>query len=224
MSNWYYASADGQRHGPLPSAHLQALAAAGTIGPQTLVWREGMAQWQPLQAVQAGAGPDPLPPPLPGTAAAPATAATRPGMSGCMIATLLGLGLVVVVPVVGILAAIALPAYNDYTMRAHASVAVLQAMAQQPAVAAFAGVHGRCPRNGDEGFDQAGDYAGANLSSIAFDEGEDGDLCLIEATIAAPGKRVLDGQLIWLELDRGTGRWTCSSNAADRHLPATCRG
>lgn len=230
MSEWYYASADGQRHGPLPAAQLHALAVAGAIGPQTLVWRAGMAQWQPLQVVQAGAGLESVPPPLPGTPVtsgvpgAPAAPAPRPGMSGCMIATLLGLCLVVVVPILGILAAIALPAYADYTARAQAAAAILQVTTQQPAVAAFAGVHGRCPRNGDAGFDQPGDYAGASLSSIAFDQAEDHDLCLIEGTITAPGKPALDGQYIWLELDRASGRWTCSSSVADKHLPATCRG
>ena len=31
MTEWYYASADGRRHGPLPAADLQALAAAGEV-------------------------------------------------------------------------------------------------------------------------------------------------------------------------------------------------
>src|SRR5262245_54704008 len=47
MSNrsWFYAS-QGQQQGPLPEAELRNLIARGTIGPDTLVWTEGMAGWQ----------------------------------------------------------------------------------------------------------------------------------------------------------------------------------
>ncbi|KAF1685231.1 pilus assembly protein PilA [Pseudoxanthomonas broegbernensis] len=221
MHTWYYATADGQRHGPLPAENLRALAAAGTIGPRTLVWREGLGQWQPLHAFHAELGLDGLPPPLP---AAAVSQPPRQGMSGCVIAVLVGVALLVLVPVVGILAAVALPAYHDYTLRAHAAQAFAQAQAQQPAVAAFAAGHGRCPENGDEGFGDAGDYAGTHLASIAFGNFDGGERCGLEAIIAAPGKGALDGKAIWLEHDPDTGLWQCSSNAADKHLPVTCRG
>ncbi len=50
MSNdaWFYANADRERHGPLPAERLRELYAAGDIGPRTLVWCQGMPQWQPL--------------------------------------------------------------------------------------------------------------------------------------------------------------------------------
>lgn len=72
--DWYYATAGGQGHGPVPAARLRELAATGEIGPATLVWREGMAQWQPLAQVASelglpGFGASP-PPPLPPAAAA----------------------------------------------------------------------------------------------------------------------------------------------------------
>ncbi|TWH17778.1 DUF4339 domain-containing protein, partial [Pseudoxanthomonas taiwanensis] len=37
--DWYYATAGGQGHGPVPAARLRELAATGEIGPATLVWR-----------------------------------------------------------------------------------------------------------------------------------------------------------------------------------------
>ena len=43
--NWYYES-NGQPIGPIPDAEFAQLATAGTIAPDTLVWREGMAKWQ----------------------------------------------------------------------------------------------------------------------------------------------------------------------------------
>ena len=44
--NWYYAK-DGQQAGPVEEAQLEELARTGQIRPETLVWREGMANWQP---------------------------------------------------------------------------------------------------------------------------------------------------------------------------------
>ena len=45
--DWYYAEA-GQRTGPIPEAELRRLLAAGTIKRESLVWRAGMAGWEPL--------------------------------------------------------------------------------------------------------------------------------------------------------------------------------
>lgn len=45
-NGWYYAVA-GEQKGPVTGAELTALAAAGTVTPATLVWREGMAGWEP---------------------------------------------------------------------------------------------------------------------------------------------------------------------------------
>ncbi len=54
--NWYYALGD-QRQGPISDGELEALLAAGTINENTLVWREGMAEWTALrEARPAGQG------------------------------------------------------------------------------------------------------------------------------------------------------------------------
>ncbi len=53
---WYYAIGD-QRHGPVEQAEFDRLVSEGTIKPETLVWRQGMAAWQPRSAVMAGAAP-----------------------------------------------------------------------------------------------------------------------------------------------------------------------
>lgn len=51
--NWYYALGD-QRNGPVTDTELDALIAAGTVNENTLVWKEGMANWQPLKEVRSG--------------------------------------------------------------------------------------------------------------------------------------------------------------------------
>lgn len=67
---WYYVE-DGQQRGPVVDADFEALRREGKITPETLIWREGMANWQPASqvadapgggafaatAVAAGAGP-----------------------------------------------------------------------------------------------------------------------------------------------------------------------
>jgi uncharacterized RDD family membrane protein YckC len=50
--NWYYVDAAGQQAGPVDDAGLEALRSSGTINSETLVWNEGMANWQPYREVQ----------------------------------------------------------------------------------------------------------------------------------------------------------------------------
>ncbi|MGJ7904788.1 DUF4339 domain-containing protein, partial [Lysobacter sp. 1R34A] len=47
MSQWYYSDNDRNRHGPLEGADMAALHHGGELGPDTLVWRDGLAQWRP---------------------------------------------------------------------------------------------------------------------------------------------------------------------------------
>ena len=48
---WYYLE-DEQQRGPVMDADLETLRRDGKINPETLVWREGMANWQPLREVK----------------------------------------------------------------------------------------------------------------------------------------------------------------------------
>ena len=81
---WYYAVGQ-QQQGPLDDAQLDALIAAGTVTPDTLIWREGQANWQPLRIARPGvpvAPPGAIPPfaAPPGAASA---AAAPPGQVQC---------------------------------------------------------------------------------------------------------------------------------------------
>ncbi len=44
---WYYVI-EGKQQGPVSKQELKGLVQSKTINAQTLVWREGMAEWQPL--------------------------------------------------------------------------------------------------------------------------------------------------------------------------------
>ncbi len=47
---WYYAQGD-ERIGPVDDEDFTALVASGAVTGQTLVWREGMADWQPYRTI-----------------------------------------------------------------------------------------------------------------------------------------------------------------------------
>ncbi|MDN4163398.1 SPFH domain-containing protein [Nocardioides sp. SOB72] len=63
----WYVAVDGQQAGPFALGALPAKVAAGQLGPDSLVWRDGMAAWQPAGEVGDlaqlfAATPPPLPP------------------------------------------------------------------------------------------------------------------------------------------------------------------
>ncbi len=229
MSDWYYSIGE-QRHGPLPAADLIAQFRQGRIGLDTLVWREGQGQWQPLGdfATELGLSgdngnplPPPLPPPRPAFTPQPVSARPKSGMSGCMIAIIVAA--VLAIPVIGILAAIALPAYNDYTLRAKVAMALPVAEPLKQAVVSHLDREQACPSNEDADFAAPESYASGSVASITFGQFES-DLCGMELILTVPGKSALDGKPVWLEYDPSDSSWQCSSEIEDRYLPAQCRG
>jgi len=59
--NWYYA-AGGQQQGPVDDNQLDALVSSGQVNAETLVWHEGMPNWQPLRQARPSAASAGLPP------------------------------------------------------------------------------------------------------------------------------------------------------------------
>ena len=139
MTDWFvHDPADG-RVGPLSTDAVRERYRQRRIQRDTLVWHAGMREWQPLDRVSDVVGIDDvvqdasLPPPLPPASAAhpraaPQQASSAPiahvaptprGLSGCAIAAIVLA--VVSIPLLGILAAIALPAYQQYVERSRAA-------------------------------------------------------------------------------------------------------
>jgi GYF domain 2 len=64
--NWFYAVGQA-REGPLAESGLRQLIAAGNLASGTLIWTDGLAQWQPAGSIAEfaplfrGKGPPPLP-------------------------------------------------------------------------------------------------------------------------------------------------------------------
>jgi hypothetical protein len=57
---WYYAVGN-ERQGPVDDAALDRLIATGVVTPETLVWKAGMADWQPLAQARPRTAPVPAP-------------------------------------------------------------------------------------------------------------------------------------------------------------------
>ena len=72
---WYYAEA-GQQRGPVSEPEFQDLIRSGKITGETLVWRDGMANWQRYRDVLAPSGAAP-PATAAASAAVPASADAR---------------------------------------------------------------------------------------------------------------------------------------------------
>jgi uncharacterized RDD family membrane protein YckC len=57
--NWYYLEGSEQK-GPVADADLETLARIGKVAQDTLVWREGMAEWLPYAQAKGPPGAAPL--------------------------------------------------------------------------------------------------------------------------------------------------------------------
>ena len=67
-TSWYYLRED-ERYGPVPVSQLRRLLQSGELGPDTLVWRQGLKDWVPARSLTAGTAPrTPNPPPGPAIA------------------------------------------------------------------------------------------------------------------------------------------------------------
>ncbi|MEN5204358.1 GYF domain-containing protein [Stenotrophomonas sp. TWI700] len=245
MDQWFFAEGNSQQRGPLPADELIALYRSSRIALDTLVWRDGMAQWQPLETVAAeigleiapvaemAAAPEPgpaVPPALPATPAVPVTPVDpavvpppRKGLSGCAIVGIIAAVIGVLVVIVGaVLAAIALPVYQEYVARSKTSDALVTLAPIKLAVAGFHDEYGRCPVNDDEGFQPAESYADGAIGAVRIGRFDNGH-CGVEAELTVPGSTSLDGKLLWLDYN-GAGHWECSGEPDDKYLPLECRG
>ncbi len=142
--------------------------------------------------------------------------------------------LMIVVAIIGILAAIAIPQYQDYTIRARVSEGVNLASAAKAAVAEFYNTNRLWPSTSDT----AGFTAPSTtfVSSVEVLTANPGRLCVAfnAATGAASGLGAAGGTAFWLspsDPSGGSVEWTCRATGgcnglpatANKYLPANCR-
>lgn len=128
--------------------------------------------------------------------------------------------LMVVVAIVAILAAVALPAYQDYVTRAQVVEAMSLSGGPKVNVAAFHAGHGRFPvDNNEAGLPMASSIAGTYVTSVEVDR-----LGNIRASFGNRANDKLQGQALTLTATDVAGhlRWSCAGVQA-KYLPSTCR-
>ena len=168
-----------------------------------------------------------MPPPVPPSAPPSAPVAPpRKGLSGCALAAIIGVALAVVaIPVIGILAAIAIPQYQEYIVRSRVYLGYAVVEGLQPKVDAWREAHGACPGNVDLG--QPEDFRvplshGEPSREAVMTVGslEDG-ACAIEMRLQGLNPAV-DGKTLVAVSDGGA--WRCDAGTLDaRYLPPPCR-
>ncbi|HEZ6551967.1 TPA: pilin [Neisseria meningitidis] len=152
--------------------------------------------------------------------------------------------LMIVIAIVGILAAVALPAYQDYTARAQVSEAILLAEGQKSAVTEYYLNHGIWPKNNTSAgvASTATDIKGKYVQSVTVANG------VITAQMASSNvNNEIKGKKLslWAKRQDGSVKWFCgqpvkrdaTATATDddvtadsgnekidtKHLPSTCR-
>ncbi|OOG95565.1 prepilin-type N-terminal cleavage/methylation domain-containing protein [Neisseria meningitidis] len=151
--------------------------------------------------------------------------------------------LMIVIAIVGILAAVALPAYQDYTARAQVSEAILLAEGQKSAVTEYYLNHGIWPKNNTSAgvASTPSDIKGKYVKEVTVANG------VITATMLSSGvnNEIKDKKLsLWAKRQDGSVKWFCgqpvqrndtakddtikaatdtTTNINTKHLPSTCR-
>ncbi|EPH7709530.1 pilin, partial [Neisseria gonorrhoeae] len=115
--------------------------------------------------------------------------------------------LMIVIAIVGILAAVALPAYQDYTARAQVSEAILLAEGQKSAVTEYYLNHGEWPKdNGSAGVASASTIKGKYVQKVEVTNG------VVTAQMKPSGvnKEIKGKKLsLWARRQDGSVKWFC---------------
>ncbi|HEZ3827533.1 TPA: pilin [Neisseria meningitidis] len=147
--------------------------------------------------------------------------------------------LMIVIAIVGILAAVALPAYQDYTARAQVSEAILLAEGQKSAVTEYYLNHGIWPANNNSaGVASSSTIKGKYVKEVEVKNG----VVTAEMKSSGVNKEIQGKKLsLWAKRQDGSVKWFCGqpvTRNADtvaaaaaaaakkidtKHLPSTCR-
>ena len=135
--------------------------------------------------------------------------------------------LMIVVAIIGILAAVALPAYQDYTVRAKVSEVILAVSAPRTTISEFFSTAGHMPANATSAaIDTSGSkYVSAVEYSVAA------NVATVTATAQAVGGSTPTGTISLVgtgDVNTGKVAWVCgpgtTGTAMDRkYLPASCK-
>ncbi|WP_310740822.1 pilin [Aquincola sp. J276] len=125
--------------------------------------------------------------------------------------------LMIVVAIIGILAAVALPAYQDYTKRAKVSEVMLAASSAKNNIAEFVNTNSAIPGASFEIASQTSKY----VASVTWNG------TLITATAQGFGDSAIDGSTITLTPALANSNsqvnWTCGGTIPAKFRPSSCK-
>jgi len=127
--------------------------------------------------------------------------------------------LMIVIAIIAILMAYAIPAYRDYTVRAKAGECMSLSAAAKQSVSEFYVSEGTLPAgNPSAGLANAASITGENVLSVTVAAG------VITCAFNAEDGTLTGNSIIFTpSTTPGSIEWSCSSALADRYLPTSCR-
>ncbi|HET7562720.1 MAG TPA: pilin [Rhodanobacteraceae bacterium] len=129
--------------------------------------------------------------------------------------------LMIVVAIIAILAAIAIPAYQDYVIRSQISEGMVLADGAKVAVWDFVSNHGTMPKSNESaGLPSAASISGKYVSQVSVAGG------LITVTYNGPESNTAiktDTLQLSPNLMGGSIKWACKSGMPGKYLPSSCR-
>lgn len=146
--------------------------------------------------------------------------------------------LMIVIAIIAILAAIALPAYSNYVAKSQVTEAISLANSFKTPVSLFVTEEGACPLASDAGFSEKNNGAenlGQFVKTVAFSTNNTGGGCVITATMSDKGVngKVKNGSIVLTssaptltntDNDTGVTKWTCTAtNIPTSMLPKSCK-
>ena len=133
--------------------------------------------------------------------------------------------LMIVMAIIGIIAAVAVPMYLDYAVRSQISDGLRLASGAKSAVTEYFQENGSMPAsNTDAGLAGASNIQGKYVSSVTVGNGDG----VITITFGKDVNQVISGETVTLTADTsqaGSVQWVCGSGGVieDKHLPSACR-
>lgn len=128
--------------------------------------------------------------------------------------------LMIVAAIIAILAAIAIPAYQDYIARSQVAEGFSLATGAKDAIAIYYSDHGVFPSSNQQaGMSAPASISGKYVSSVTVGNGG-----VIEVLFSATANAKISGRTLTVQLSDNNGSlaWACQG-LPDRYLPNSCR-
>jgi len=131
--------------------------------------------------------------------------------------------LMIVVAIIGILASIAIPAYQDYTIRSQVAEGLNLSAGAKNSIGTYLADRGTWPvDNSEAGISANTDIVGSYVTQVTITNG------VIDIEYGGEAHASINGMAIQLTptTNSGSVEWDCDSaggEIANKHLPAACR-